>query len=61
GPVFMRSFAAQLIPTDCSAANIDAISQVLDTQTGLSKLARRALLETRQQEQRCVKIKQTLQ
>jgi aminopeptidase N len=61
GPVFMRSFAAQLIPTDCSATNIDAISHVLDTQTGLSPLVRRALLETRQQEQRCVKIKQTLQ
>ncbi|PKG79979.1 aminopeptidase N [Shewanella sp. Actino-trap-3] len=60
GPVFMRSFAAQLIPTDCSSVNIDAISYALDTQTGLSQLARRALLETRQQEQRCIKIKQTL-
>ncbi|MCU7376028.1 hypothetical protein PEC18_35890 [Paucibacter sp. O1-1] len=47
-------------PTDCSAANIDAISQVLNSETGLSKLARRALLETRQQEQRCVSIKQKL-
>ncbi|AZG74566.1 aminopeptidase N [Shewanella livingstonensis] len=61
GPVFMRSFAAALIPTECSSANINAISNALDTQTGLSKLARRALLETRQEEQRCVKIKQSLQ
>ncbi|QDE32482.1 aminopeptidase N [Shewanella polaris] len=60
GPVFMRSFAAQLIPTECSSANIDAISSVLNTQTGLSALTRRALLETRQQEQRCVKIKHML-
>lgn len=60
GPVFMRSFAAQLIPTDCSASNIDAISRVLDSQTGLSKLARRTLLEARQEEQRCLKIMQTL-
>jgi aminopeptidase N len=61
GPVFMRSFAAALIPTQCSASNINAISDVLDTQTGLSQLARRALLETRQEEQRCVKIKLLLQ
>jgi aminopeptidase N len=61
GPVFMRSFAAALIPTQCSAGNINAISDVLDTQTGLSQLARRALLETRQEEQRCVKIKLLLQ
>ena len=60
GPVFMRSFAAQLIPMDCSSSNIDAISHVLNRQTSLSALTRRALLEARQQEQRCINIKQML-
>ncbi|MCH1929224.1 aminopeptidase N [Shewanella sp. A25] len=57
GPVFMRSYSQRLIPTDCSYTNITALDKVLDTQTGLSNLSRRTLLETRQAEQRCVLIK----
>ena len=60
GPVFMRSYAAALIPTDCSNTSVRALDNALDTQTGLSSLARRALLETRQEEQRCILIKNTL-
>lgn len=57
GPVFMRSYSSNLIPTDCNYHSIMALDKVLDTQTGLSNLGRRALLETRQIEQRCVLIK----
>ncbi|MCE9686932.1 aminopeptidase N [Shewanella sp. AS16] len=57
GPVFMRSYANLLLPTDCSHAGIAALSQALEQQTELSALTRRALLETRQREQRCVLIK----
>lgn len=57
GPVFMRSYSSNLIPTDCNYHSIMALEKVLDTQTGLSNLGRRALLETRQIEQRCVLIK----
>lgn len=57
GPVFMRSYSKNLIPTDCNYTSIAALDKVLDSQTGLSNLGRRALLETRQAEQRCVLIK----
>ncbi|MFB2799856.1 aminopeptidase N [Shewanella seohaensis] len=57
GPVFMRSYSRNLIPTDCNYTSIAALDKVLDTQTGLSNLTRRTLLETRQTEQRCVLIK----
>ncbi|EHC07811.1 aminopeptidase N [Shewanella baltica OS625] len=57
GPVFMRNYAHNLIPTDCNYTSIAALDKVLDSQTGLSNLTRRNLLETRQIEQRCVLIK----
>ncbi|QIR16247.1 aminopeptidase N [Shewanella aestuarii] len=57
GPVFMRSYTQALIPQACSQDNIELLDNVLNSQTGLSKLTRRALLETRQYEQRCVNIK----
>ena len=60
GPVFMRSYTQALIPQACSTDNISMIHQVLNTQTGLSKLTRRALLETRQNEYRCINIKQQI-
>ncbi|WP_144210956.1 aminopeptidase N [Shewanella donghaensis] len=60
GPVFMRAYNRALIPTACTNANIDALNQVLNTQTDLSKMTRRALLETRQKEQRCVTMSEVL-
>ncbi|MFS1437387.1 aminopeptidase N [Shewanella sp. 10N.286.48.A6] len=60
GPVFMRAYNRALIPMDCSNANIEALSEVLNTQTGLSKMTRRALLEARQQEQTCVSMSEAL-
>lgn len=57
GPVFMRSYSHNLIPTDCNYTSIAALDKVLDSQTGLTNLTRRALLEKRQREQQCVQIK----
>ncbi|MGZ9897346.1 aminopeptidase N [Shewanella gaetbuli] len=57
GPVFMRAYTKALLPQACSQDNIDLLDEVLNRQTGLSKLTRRALLETRQHEYRCLKIK----
>ncbi|WP_445946010.1 aminopeptidase N [Shewanella sp.] len=57
GPVFMRSYGTTLIPTSCSYAGISALDQVLNTNTSLSALTRRAVLEARQEEHRCVRIK----
>jgi aminopeptidase N len=57
GPVFMRSYGASLIPSTCSYGGISALDQVLNTNTKLSSMTRRALLETRQEEHRCVRIK----
>lgn len=57
GPVFMRSYNHNLIPTDCNYTSIAALDKVLDSQTGLTNLTRRALLEKRQREQQCVQIK----
>jgi aminopeptidase N len=60
GPVFMRSYGPSLIPTSCNYESIAALDTVLDSQTGLSNLTRRTLLETRQEEQRCLLIKDKL-
>ncbi|WP_285163306.1 aminopeptidase N [Shewanella goraebulensis] len=60
GPVFMRAYNRRLIPTACSNASVEAINEVLNTETGLSQMTRRALLETRQKEQRCVNISEML-
>lgn len=60
GPVFMRSYGRNLIPTDCSYTNIAELDKALDSQTAVSNLTRRSLLETRQLEQRCVMIKNNM-
>ncbi|WP_153915046.1 aminopeptidase N [Shewanella sp. TC10] len=60
GPVFMRAYNRRLIPTACTNASIEAINEVLNTETGLSQMTRRALLETRQKEQGCVKMSEKL-
>nr|WP_283104545.1 aminopeptidase N [Shewanella olleyana] len=60
GPVFMRAYNRRLIPTACTNASVEAINEVLNTETGLSQMTRRALLETRQKEQGCVKISEML-
>ncbi|WOT04520.1 aminopeptidase N [Shewanella youngdeokensis] len=57
GPVFMRSYAKLLIPTDCSYASVSALNDTLARVTSLSDGTARAIKETVQQEQKCLLIK----
>ncbi|WP_299796000.1 aminopeptidase N [uncultured Shewanella sp.] len=59
-PVFMRSYAAKLIPTQCDHAGIARLQKAIDKHTQLSMGTRRALLEVHQEEKRCVLIKEKL-
>ncbi|WP_428848506.1 aminopeptidase N [Shewanella marinintestina] len=56
-PVFMRSYSAALIPTDCSYASISNLSQTLAAEKGLSVSTQRALKDAIQQERTCLLIK----
>ena len=56
-PLFMRSYSAALIPTDCSYASISKLSQTLETEKGLSVSTQRALKDAIKQERTCLLIK----
>ena len=56
GPIFMRSYAKYLIPTNCSYANESAL-QNLQSNTQLTDGTDRALKEAIGQEQKCLLIK----
>ncbi|MBR9729373.1 aminopeptidase N [Shewanella intestini] len=60
GVVFMRAFNQYLIPTLCSADNIDALTKVISTSSHLSAMTQGALLEARQADYQCVQMKNTL-
>ncbi|PKG76580.1 aminopeptidase N [Shewanella sp. GutCb] len=56
GPVFMRSYAKDLIPTDCSYGNVSALQHLQSNSEQLSDGTLRALKEAIQQEQKCLLI-----
>ncbi len=60
GPVYMRSFASKLIPTSCDQQNIRALEHVISTQPKLSHLTKRMLAETKQEQQRCILVKEKM-
>jgi aminopeptidase N len=60
GPVFMRSYAGTMIPASCTPQSVARLSKAADTMKDLSASTRRALLDTLQEDQRCVAIKQAL-
>ncbi|MGI4845325.1 MAG: aminopeptidase N [Janthinobacterium lividum] len=60
GPVFMRSYAGTMIPTGCSLQSVQRLQRAADSMKELSAGTRRALLDTLQEDQRCVAIKQAL-
>jgi len=60
GPVYMRSYAGALIPTACTPASVQRLSQAAATMKDLSAGTRRALLDAQQEDQRCVSIKQAM-
>jgi aminopeptidase N len=61
GPVYMRAYASALIPASCTPASVTRLTSAAASMTGLSALTRRSLLNTLEEDQRCVAIKHALQ
>lgn len=60
GPVYMRAYANYLIPAGCTPASTARLAGAVSTMTRLSALTRRALVNTLDEDQRCVAIKQRM-
>jgi aminopeptidase N len=60
GPVFMRDYAAAMIPATCTAASVQRLADTAAANPGLSAGTRRALLVAHQEDQRCVTIRKAL-
>ena len=57
GPVFMRSYGTTMIPVGCTPASVKRLQAAADSLKDLSAGTRRNLLDTLQEDQRCVAIK----
>jgi aminopeptidase N len=57
GTVYMRSYGPSLIPAACTPASVARLQAASTGMTALSAGTRRALLDTLQEDQRCVVIK----
>ncbi len=60
GPVFMRSYAGTMIPASCTPASVQRLQRAADSMKELSAGTRRSLLDTLQEDQRCVAIKNAM-
>jgi aminopeptidase N len=60
GPVYMRSYAAHLIPAACTPDSVQRLQAAVDQYTSLSTGTRRNLLNTHQEDARCVAIKKAM-
>ena len=60
GPVYMRSYAGSLIPATCTPASVKRLEAAAGKYTELSAGTRRALLDTLQEDGRCLSIKQAM-
>jgi aminopeptidase N len=60
GPVYMRSFAASMIPATCTPASVKRLASAVSQLKDLSAGTRRALLNTHEEDKRCVAIKQAM-
>ncbi|WDE05647.1 aminopeptidase N [Thalassomonas viridans] len=56
-PVFMRSYAALLIPMTCTDASVKRLDAAIENAAALSAGTQRRLLVARQEDQRCLTIK----
>jgi len=57
GPVFMRAYAVTMIPATCTPQSVARLTKAAGEMTTLSAFTRRTLLDTLQEDQRCVAIK----
>jgi aminopeptidase N len=56
----MRSYAAHLIPAACTPDSVQRLQAAVDQYTSLSTGTRRNLLNTHQEDARCVAIKKAM-
>ena len=60
GPVYMRDYAVQLIPSACSPASVQRLQAAVDKYVSVSAGTRRNLLVKHQEDARCVAIKKAM-
>jgi aminopeptidase N len=60
GPVYMRAFAASMIPASCTPASVKRLAAAAAAMKELSAGTRRALLDAQQEDQRCVTIRNAM-
>ncbi len=60
GPVFMRSYAANMIPAACTPASVARLQAAIVKLPDLSEGTKRSLLERLQEDERCVAIKKAM-
>jgi len=60
GPVYMRAYGAVMIPAGCTPHSVARLQAAADAGRDLSAGTRRALLDTLQEDQRCVTMRQAL-
>jgi len=60
GPVFMRSYAPTLIPTECNHSSVNRLQQAVKDNPTLSVITMRTLKELLQEEQRCVVVSEKI-
>jgi aminopeptidase N len=56
----MRAYGSTLIPAGCTADSVKRLQAAADAGKDLSAGTRRALLDTLQEDQRCVAIRQAM-
>ncbi|MRW93928.1 aminopeptidase N [Duganella sp. FT80W] len=60
GPVYMRPYGASMIPATCTPASLQRLDETIAKLPNLSTGTHRWLLVTRQEDQRCIAIKQAM-
>ncbi|UOD33684.1 aminopeptidase N [Massilia violaceinigra] len=60
GPVYMRSFAATLIPKDCTPASVARLARAAKELKGLSEGTMRALRDEHENERRCLAVRKAM-
>jgi aminopeptidase N len=60
GPVYMRAYGPSMIPASCTPASVKRLQAASTKMTALSAGTRRALLDTLEEDQRCVAIRQAM-
>ncbi|MEH6436055.1 aminopeptidase N [Massilia sp. DD77] len=60
GPVYMRSYATSMIPASCTPQSVQRLQRAANSMKDLSAFTRRSLLDTLQEDQRCIAIRKAM-